>query len=117
MNRRISLVLASTGVVAVTGLGLFAGGAGGAASTTIKLGDNFFAPDKKSVKKGTKVRFKWIGKEKHNVVKQSGPGGSFASTTTDQPGVNYTKKFKKTGRYKILCTIHEEDMKLTLKVK
>ena len=117
MNRRTFSVLALAALAAVAGSALLAGGATGAASTTIKLGDNFFSPDKKSVAKGTKVRFKWIGEEKHNVVKQSGPGGAFASETTDAPGVHYTKKFKKAGKYKILCTIHEEDMKLTLKVR
>jgi plastocyanin len=116
MNRRTSAVLASIALTAVVGLALLAGGATGAASTTIKLDDNFFSPAKKSVKKRTKVRFKWVGSNPHNVVKRSGPGGSFRSQTTSSPGVNYTKKFKKAGKYKIVCTIHD-GMKLTLKVR
>ena len=116
MNRRTSAVLASTALTAVAGLALLAGGATGAASTTIKVDDNFFAPAKKSVGKGTKVRFKWVGSNPHNVVKKSGPGGSFRSETTSSPGVNFAKTFKKAGRYKIVCTIHD-GMDLTLKVR
>ena len=116
MNRRTSAVLVSIALVAIAGLALLAGGATGAASTTIKLDDNFFSPDSKSVKKGTKVRFKWVGDNPHNVVKASGPGGSFSSETTSKPGVNYTKKFKKAGKYKIVCTIHD-GMDLKLKVR
>lgn len=114
MKRKVSVVGVLAAVAAMVALLVPAGG--GAAGTTIKVGDNFFAPDKKTVSKGTKVRFKWVGTDDHNVVKQSGPGGSFASETTDDPGVNFTKKFKKSGKYKIICTLHDE-MKLTLKVK
>ena len=116
MKRKVSVAGTLAAALALAALLAPAGG-GAAASTTIKLGDDFFSPAKKAIAKGTTVRFKWIGEDKHNVVKQSGPGGSFASATTDARGVNYKKKFKKAGKYKILCTIHEEDMKLTLRVK
>jgi plastocyanin len=116
MKRKVSVAGALAGVAALVALIVPAGG-GAAAGTTIKLGDNFFSPDKKTVSSGTTVRFKWIGNNDHNVVKQSGPGRNFESEVTNDPGVNYTKKFKKSGRYKILCTIHPDKMKLTLKVK
>jgi plastocyanin len=57
-----------------------------------------------------------VGDNPHNVVKASGPGGSFSSETTSSPGVNFAKKFKKTGKYKIVCTIHG-GMDLKLKVR
>jgi plastocyanin len=100
-----------------SGLALVAlsGVAGARASTTIQLDDNFFSPSSKTVSKGTKVKFKWVGSNNHNVVKKSGPGGSFSSGTTDDRGVNFKKKFKKSGTYKIICTIHQ-GMKLKLKV-
>jgi plastocyanin len=115
MKRKVSLAGALLTVAAVAAMIVPAGG-GAAAGTTVKLGDNFFSPTKKSVSAGTTVRFKWIGENDHNVVKQSGPGRGFESEVTNAPGVNFTKKFKKTGRYKILCTIHPDKMKLTLKV-
>lgn len=94
---------------------------GGPATTagkkaTVVLGDNFFSPASKKVKRKTLVRFKWTGKNKHNVVKKKGPGGTFASELTDKPGINYKKRFKKKGRYRLICTIHEK-MKMTLKVR
>ena len=116
MIRRATLAVMVV-LVAALGVATVLGGTAGArASTTVKVGDNFFSPDKKSVSKGTKVKFKWVGSNPHNVTKSSGPGGSFASGTTSSRGVNFTKKFKKTGRYKLICTIHS-GMKMTLKVK
>ena len=115
MKRKVSVVGALAAVAALVALLVPAGG-GAASGTTIKLDDNFFAPDKKTVSAGTTVRFKWVGDNDHNVVKSSGPGRAFSSETTDETGVNYTKKFKKAGKYKILCTIHADEMKLTLKV-
>jgi plastocyanin len=82
---------------------------------TIKLKDNFFAPSKKTVRRGTTVRFKWVGINAHNVVKASGPEGRFASRTTWRRGVNFAKKFRKTGTYRLVCTLHS-GMELELKV-
>ena len=51
------------------------------------------------------------------MTKKSGPGRSFGSETTDDRGVNFAKKFKKRGNYKLICTIHAKDgMELKLKV-
>jgi plastocyanin len=98
-------------------IGSLSGVAGARASTTVKLADNFFSPDRETVSAGTQVRFTWIGTDRHNVTKKSGPGGSFGSETTDDRGVNFAKKFKKRGKYKLICTIHAQDgMKLKLKV-
>ena len=103
-------------VVVLAGVALLGGATPAlAAKKTVRVGDNFFSPDKKSVSKGTKVKFKWVGSNPHNVTKSSGPGGSFGSDTTSSRGVNFTKKFKKTGKYKLICTIHS-GMKMTLKV-
>jgi plastocyanin len=110
------LALAVTFVAAFALVAGFSGMAGARGSTTIKLGDNFFKPDSKTVRKGTKVRFKWIGKDKHNVVKKRGPGGQFASPVSKERGVHFVKKFKKRGKYKIICTIHPH-MKMKLKVR
>ena len=109
------LVLA-TAAVLVLCLAALTAGAGARASATIKVGDDFFSPDKKTVAKGTKVKFNWIGDDKHDIVKASGPGGSFDSGELEGSGVLFKHKFKKAGTYKIICTIHE-DMKLKLRVE
>jgi plastocyanin len=87
-----------------------------AGNPTIRVGNDFFSPDSKTVKRGTTVRFKWDGGVRHNVTKRKGPGGSFKSKTTKKAGVNFQKTFKKTGTYKMICTLHPDEMKLTLKV-
>jgi plastocyanin len=91
--------------------------ASSASAATITLGDSFFSPDSKTVTVGTKVKFNWTGKKKHNVTKKSGPGASFNSVTTKTDGINFVKTFNKAGVYKIFCTVHPKEMHMTLKVK
>lgn len=84
-------------------------------SKTVQVGDDFFSPKKLGVKSGTKVKFKWVGNDSHNVAKKKGPGGNFSSSITDDRGVNFSHKFSKTGTYKLICTIHEQmKMKVTV---
>jgi plastocyanin len=83
----------------------------------VKLGDNFYRPTKKTISKGTKVSFKWTGSNRHDVTLKKGPGKKFASRTTRKKGVNFTRRFKKPGTYRIFCTIHPDQMHLRLKVK
>ncbi len=90
-------------------------GAAAGGGPRVKLGDNFFKPKKKTVAKGTKIRFAWKGSNRHNVTLRKGPG-SFVSTTTRKKGVDFTHRFKKRGTYKIYCTIHPTQMKLNVKV-
>ena len=108
------LVLMLCAVAALT-VGALAGTAGARGGTTVKLGDDFFKPTEKTVSAGTKVKFNWIGSDKHNIVKQSGPGGTIDSGIQQGSGVLYKHKFKKKGTYKLICTIHD-GMKMKLKV-
>ncbi len=103
-----------TALLAIAALPALAGAANAA---TIKVGDNFFNPAKKTVSAGTKVKFKWVGSRKHQIVKTSGPGGKVASRKTDDRGVNLAKRFGTPGTYRFICTIHPEEMRLRLKVK
>ncbi|HEY1355012.1 MAG TPA: plastocyanin/azurin family copper-binding protein [Solirubrobacterales bacterium] len=91
--------------------------ANSASAATITIGDNFFSPSSKTVSVGTKVRFDWTGKHKHNVTKTSGPGGSFHSETTKSNGINFSKTLNKAGVYKFMCTVHPKEMKLTITVQ
>lgn len=112
MRKLTVLALIVTALTAVLALGT----ATAAARTTVVLGDNFFSPAQKTIAAGTKVRFKWTGVHPHNVTKKSGPGGSFASQTTRAQGVNFVKKFRKPGIYRLYCTIHPLEMNLKLTV-
>jgi plastocyanin len=85
-----------------------------AATTTVQVKDNKFAPTSITVKKGTTVKWVWKGKAPHNVTVSKGPA-KFRSTT--QVKGSYSKKLTKAGTYTILCTIHAPGMKMTVKVK
>jgi plastocyanin len=104
----VSLVVALCAVLASQAL---------AAGRTVKVGDDFFvrkgsAPTV-TVKKGTKVTWKWVGKDMHDVAVSSGPA-KFASPYKTKG--TYSKRVTKTGTYTIFCSIHQPDMKMKLKV-
>ncbi len=101
-------------IAAVAALALVAfAGTAGARGSKVAVGDNYFSPQEKTVSKGTKVKFNWVGNNKHTVTQAKGPGGDFNSGVLKGSGVLYTHKFKKTGTYKIICTLHDGmDMKL-----
>jgi len=84
-----------------------------AATTTIKLVDNKFRPRRKTVARGTTVRFLWAGKNQHNVFVFSGPT-SFNSPTKAHG--TYRKRLTKKGTYQLGCTLHA-GMTLTIKVR
>ena len=88
-----------------------------AATRSVKVGDNFFvrkgsAPTV-TVTKGTKVTWRWAGKEMHNVTVKKGPvkfRSSFKSSGT------FSKTLRTTGTYTIVCSIHQPDMTMKLRV-
>lgn len=88
----------------------------------IKVGDDFFAPSKTSVKKCTKVKWKWLPENinPHNVTLTSGPKKvkkkDFKSAT-GSIGVKFNRKLEKPGKYKFVCTIHRTVMTQTITVK
>ena len=109
MKRLLVLVLA---VAVAAGTAAFAIPAF-AATKSVKLGDNFFSPKSVSVKRGTKVVWKWTGSAPHNVTVTSGPKKFHSKTQTSgtYSAIPHTK-----GTYKIVCTIHA-GMAMTLKVR
>lgn len=88
----------------------------------VKVADDFFSPTAVKVKSGTKLPFKWDGSNtnSHNVTLQKGPKGvkkADFKSATGSIGVKFKPKFVKTGTYDFICTIHPEEMKLTVTVK
>ena len=84
-----------------------------AATRTVKVDDDFFSPKTLSVKKGTTVKWTWVGDAPHNVRAVKGPqrfGSSIKSSGT------YRKTLRRKGTYRIVCTIHSGmTMKLTVR--
>ena len=90
----------------------------GAATRNVKVGDDYYvragSPPTVTVKKGTTVRWNWRGRRQHNVVVQSGPA-SFQSAL--KRSGSYSRKLRRVGTYRIVCSIHQPDMAMTLKVR
>ena len=83
---------------------------------TVEVNDDYFIPSSLTVRKGTMVRFNWVGINEHNVVKSTGPGPVFESDPMQGAGVLYKRRFTKPGRYTLICSIHD-GMDMSLKVK
>ena len=102
------LLAAASAVLAVPAL---------AATRSVKVGDDYFVRKGSvptvTVKKGTKVTWRWTGKDMHNVAVTKGPvkfRSSFKTSGT------FSKKLTRTGTYTLVCTIHQPDMKMKLRV-
>jgi plastocyanin len=93
--------------------------AGASKSKTIKIGDNFFAPDAVKVAKGTKMIWRWpkYAGDTHDVKLRSGPKG-IKKFHSDYAASDYSfaRTLKKPGKYVVICTLHE-DMTMTIRVK
>jgi plastocyanin len=90
-----------------------------AAPRNVKVGDNFFVragdPPTVKVKKGKRVKWNWAGSNPHNVTVESGPATFRSDTMTSG---RFTRKLRKTGTYRIICSIHEAGgMRMTLRVR
>jgi plastocyanin len=103
-------------LVLILGLALAAPAAG--ATRNVKIGDDYYvragSPPTVTVKKGTTVRWNWRGRRQHNVVVQSGPA-TFQSKL--KRSGSYSRRMRRVGTYRIVCSIHQPDMAMTLRVR
>ena len=105
---RKPIALLATAGLAVAAVPAFA------ATKTVKVDDDFFSPRPVSVKKGDTVTWKWVGDAPHNVKVVKGPV-KFSSGSPQRSGT-YTRKLRKRGTYRIVCTIHSGmSMKLVVR--
>ena len=88
-----------------------------AATRSVKVADDYFVRKGSvptvTVTKGTKVTWRWSGKDLHNLAVTKGPvkfRSSFKSSGT------YSKTVRRVGTYTIVCTIHQPEMKMKLRV-
>jgi plastocyanin len=87
---------------------------------TVSVNDNYYGPSKLTVHVGDSVRWRWSEQETdvHDVALKTAPKGvkKFASDPL-AAGDSFTRRLTKAGTYKIICTFHEEEMKMTVTVK
>jgi plastocyanin len=119
LSRKIAAATLALGALVLTPVAISQAGAAKTVKKTVKIGDNYFAPDSAKVAKGTKVIWRWpkYPGDIHDVKLRSGPKGvkkfksDFASS-----GYSFARTLKKPGKYVVICTLHEE-MKMTIRVK
>src|SRR5215213_339849 len=103
-----SLIAAVSAVLATQAL---------AATRSVKVGDDYFVRKGSvptvTVRKGTTVTWRFAGKDLHNVKVSEGPA-KFGSSYKDSG--TFSKRLTRTGTYTIVCSIHQPDMKMRLKV-
>ena len=93
----------------------------GAARKTVSVGDNYFTSQNLTVKRGTKITWRWPGYEEsgdvHDVGLMKGPKGvrKFRSEAASTE-YSYSRKLSVPGTYRLGCSLHHE-MRMTVKVR
>jgi plastocyanin len=78
--------------------------------------DNAFSRSSLTIHKNDSVRWSWKSTDNlHNVTVDRGPT-SFHSKTRSGDYV-YSHKFRSTGTWRLICTRHADDMRITVRVK
>jgi plastocyanin len=86
---------------------------------TVSIADNYYTPAKLTVRKGTRVTWQWpeVAGDVHDVKLKSAPKG--VKKFHSQPASSlyeFKRQLKVPGRYRTVCTLHEE-MAMTITVK
>ena len=109
-----ALVLGGTGAVAAA-----SPTAQTAKTKKVKVADNFYSPKKLSVPRNSTIVWKWsnLNGETHDVYLDSKPKGvkRFQSTPA-ATFYSFKRKLRKPGKYRIICTFHE-DMAMRITVR
>lgn len=126
MSRRVTVALA-VAVAALFTVGALAGVVAGKVTKpkvvqVLDTNDGGFVPTDVSIRKRGKVRWEWGADfDNHNVTLIRAPSGvrksRFRSQTTSNPDYHFTKRFRKPGTYKFICTIHPTQMKMKVEVR
>jgi plastocyanin len=92
---------------------------GGASGAAVSMENIQFDPKNVTVKVGETITFTNNESIAHDVHKQSGPGGNFASGPDGgmQQGDTFELKLDKPGTYEYVCHVHAPGMAGTITVK
>ena len=112
MRRLIAslVVLAVLGVAAAQAL---------AAVRSVRIGDDFYVRPGRhhhtiTVRKGTRVTFRWTGSNLHDVHAVRGPVRFRSAVMTSG---TFSRKLRRRGVYVIHCDVHPHRMRLTIRVR
>jgi plastocyanin len=108
-------------IAAIAGVALLSAAPASAASRkTVRIGDNYLAPQTLKVKSGTRITWRWPGYDQagdvHDVGLMKGPSGvkRFRSEAASTE-YSFTRRLTVPGTYRFNCSLHHE-MRMTVKV-
>jgi plastocyanin len=87
---------------------------------TVQLHDNFYAPAKVTVRAGTQIRWYWADDttDVHDVQLVSAPKGVKKFQTDPlAAGLAYRRRLATPGLYRFICSFHEDEMTMQIRVK
>jgi plastocyanin len=87
-----------------------------AATTEVKLKDNFFKPDRVEITKGDRVLFRWKGSDLHNVAGKKPGSNNIAFASEFKTEGKYSHRFRKVGTWRLLCENHPRKMRMKVVV-
>ncbi len=118
-GRKTILAMAGVAAFAAAPAALAVGATKGK-TRKVSVNDNYYGPSKLTVHVGDTVDWHWSDDitDVHDVALKTAPKGvkKFASDPL-AAGDDFKRKLTKAGTYKIICTFHEEEMKMTVTVK
>lgn len=104
------LTLATAGGLAIPSTAADGPAVTAAGTSTVAIADDRYSPKRLEVAKGTRIKWVWSSDNegRHDVYLDSRPDGArrFHSPPATAP-FSFTRKLRKPGTYKILCTLHE----------
>lgn len=90
----------------------------------VTVNDFYFAPTAVTIRKGRSVKWVWsqFNTYPHDVHLKKGPAnlknkGSYSTRTTAVTEASFLKKFETPGTYRYICTVHPDEMRMTVTVK
>ena len=105
--RKAALALALAGVLAPLAY---------AATTEVKVKDNFFKPDRVEIDKGDSVRWVWRGSDLHNVAIKKPGSDNISTASALKVDGKFTHTFGRIGTWRILCENHPRKMRMKVVV-
>ena len=116
MPRRIIALCAAGAALLVAAPAI----AGSTPSRSIDVGDNFFSRERLTVDEGTRLVFRWRAENNvpHDVALDAGPSGVAKwNSPVRTRDYTYRRTLRRAGTYRIICTLHPTQMRLTVRVR
>jgi plastocyanin len=109
MRKQLALVLVPM-TLAAAALPAVASEPDAQASATkrVKIGDLFFKKSRITIESGDTVKWTWVGALPHDVTVTQGPRKFHSKTKASG---TYSKKLRRRGTYRYICSVHPNDMK------